>query len=475
MGFGTRFSNFGLEGDSMYSSMQMACLGCLVLVSLSLVVDTAAGQLCDTTEHANIQPLGGGVFDNFGCDVAVSGSTGVVGASWDGQNGNDAGAAYIFDLETGMQRHRLVPADGTTRDFLGRAVAISGDRVLVSAHLDDPTALDGGTVYVFDAATGGVVRKLTPDDAQAFDGFGRAIAIEDHLAVISSWQGTIFGPGVAYVFNVASGEQLWKLIPDDRGALDQQFGHCVDISGNTVIVGSYADDDNGVRSGSAYLFDAISGEQIAKLTPSDGMAGAVFGTAVAISGSRAVVGAELDEENGRFAGAAYVFDTITGDELMKLTPSDAEPYDSFGGAVDIEGRLVFVSSGSGNEVSSGAVYIFNAVSGEELAKVYTEDLGVGFDRFGSSLSASDGRLLVGAAANDNDGTFTGSVTHLRSAVPVCASRIWISMVCSISLMWRCWWSPLARMTPSLISIMTGNSTSSMCHCFCRRICRGAPE
>ena len=45
-----------------------------------------------------------------------------------------------------------------------------------------------------------------------------------------------------------------KLTASD-GALDDQFGISVSISGGWVIVGAYRDDDNGTNSGSAYLFD----------------------------------------------------------------------------------------------------------------------------------------------------------------------------------------------------------------------------
>ena len=42
----------------------------------------------------------------------------------------------------------------------------------------------------------------------------------------------------------------------DDGAACDEFGYSVAISGVTAIVGARMDDDNGSRSGSAYLFDA---------------------------------------------------------------------------------------------------------------------------------------------------------------------------------------------------------------------------
>ena len=41
----------------------------------------------------------------------------------------------------------------------------------------------------------------------------------------------------------------------------------VAMSGTIAIVGARCDDDNGDSSGSAYLFDTTTGQQIAKLLP----------------------------------------------------------------------------------------------------------------------------------------------------------------------------------------------------------------
>ena len=57
--------------------------------------------------------------------------------------------------------------------------------------------------------------------------------------------------------NADLGDQLAKLLPDD-GVAGDFFGRSVAISGATVIVGAPFDDDNGVWSGSAYLFDAAA-------------------------------------------------------------------------------------------------------------------------------------------------------------------------------------------------------------------------
>ena len=106
------------------------------------------------------------------------------------------------------------------------------------------------------------------------------------------------------------GDQLFKLLPDD-GSGGDWFGYSVAISGTTTIVGTYGGDDNGSQSGSAYLFDTTTGQQITKLLPDDGADADQFGLSVAISSATAIVGARHDDDNGDNSGSAYLFDAAS--------------------------------------------------------------------------------------------------------------------------------------------------------------------
>ncbi|MCH8152269.1 MAG: hypothetical protein IH830_07840, partial [Planctomycetes bacterium] len=113
--------------------------------------------------------------------------------------------------------------------------------------------------------------------------------------------------GSAYLFDTTTGQQLFKLLADD-GATNDLFGVSVAISGPTTIVGAFEVDDNGLGSGSAYLFDTTTGRQLAKLLPDDGATADFFGGSVAISGTTAIVGALGHDDNGDNSGSAYLFD-----------------------------------------------------------------------------------------------------------------------------------------------------------------------
>ena len=99
-----------------------------------------------------------------------------------------------------------------------------------------------------------------------------------------------------------------KLTAGD-GAANDYFGNSVSIDGDTMVVGAYADDDKGSKSGSAVRVHArhvrrprLRLEEVAKLTAGDGAANDYFGYSVSIDGDTVVVGAYWDDDKDPTAG-----------------------------------------------------------------------------------------------------------------------------------------------------------------------------
>ncbi len=128
---------------------------------LGLRVRQAGGRLGDD-QHADRQTDRGGRRrgDNFGRSVAVSGDTVVVGAYGDDGKGNNrlglrvrqAGGRLGDDQLT--HTAKLTAADGAAYDYFGCSVAVSGDTVVVGAYGDDDKGSDSGSAYVFEHCTG---------------------------------------------------------------------------------------------------------------------------------------------------------------------------------------------------------------------------------------------------------------------------------------------------------------------------------
>jgi FG-GAP repeat/Lectin C-type domain len=404
------------------------------LPALTLVLAAAAQA---QTETAKLLPSDGAASDWFGHAVAIDGTTAIVGAVYDDDNGTYSGSAYLFDTTTGAQIAKLLPSDGAAADFFGWSVAIDGTTAIVGAVLDDDKGTNSGSAYLFDTTTGAQIAKLLPSDGAAADSFGYSVAIDGTTAIVGAAYDDDNGTnsGSAYLLDTTTGAQIAKLFPND-GAVADRFGWSVAIAGDTAIVGAYLHDDNGSDSGSAYLFDTTTGAQVAKLLPSDGAAGDWFGESVAINGNTAIVGAVLDDDKGTDSGSVYLFDTTTGGQVAKLLPDDGAVNDRFGWSVAIAGNTAIVGAylHDDNGSDSGSAYLFDTTTGGQVTKLLPSD-GAAGDWFGSSVAFGGNTAMVGAPYDADNGAGSGSA-YLFSLGPA-----W-----TLSPVSGHWYSPLEPLT-----------------------------
>jgi len=336
--------------------------------------------------------------DWFGSSVAISGSTAIVGAWGDDDGGLQAGAAYLFSVTTGQQLLKLIASDAAPGDRFANGVAISGSTAIVGAHENDDAIEASGSAYLFDTTTGQELFKLTASDASSGDRFGFSVAISGTTAIVGAGGNDDAGAnsGSAYLFDTITGQELFKLTASDAAPNDV-FGTSVAISGTTAIVGAEQYDYPEYGPGSAYLFDTTTGEQLFRLTASDATADDHFGHAVAISGTTAIVGAYWNDAVGNNVGSVYVFDTTTGQELFKLAPSDPTVGEQFGWSVSISGTTAVIGAQSDRDAGSesGSAYLFDTTTGQEISKLAASDA-ASRDRFGVSVGISGATAIVGA-------------------------------------------------------------------------------
>ena len=388
----------------------MRCVPALAgFVLAGLTVGTAAAQ--PVHESYKLTSLDGAAGDYFGTSVAIWGTVGVVGASYADSPVLDAGLAYVFDATTGQQMHRLFAADGAADDHFGTSVAVYGTTAIVGAPANGQAGFEAGAAYTFSTVTGRQRFKLVASDAAEGDLFGFAVAISGTTAIIGSPYDSNHGvgSGSAYLFNTATGQQLFKLTAGD-GAANDSFGRSVAISGTTAVVGAWGDDDDGSGSGSAYLFDTTTGHQIAKLRAADAQASDFFGWDVSISGTTVLIGAYSSDDAGPSSGSAYLFSAVGAhQQIAKLTALDAAADDHFGFDVSISGTTALVGAPNDDDggSNSGSAYVFDAATGQQIAKLTASDA-VQFHAFGFSVAAGGTSRIVGARYANDAGTDSGS-------------------------------------------------------------------
>jgi hypothetical protein len=310
----------------------------------------------------------------------------------------------------------LLADDGAPGDQFGASVAVSGDIAVIGAPGDDDNGSQSGSAYVF-RRTGGLwqqVAKLTPADGIEWANFGRSVALYGELAFIGApWDDDNgIDSGSVYVFRdvVGSWLQVAKLVASD-GAAGDQFGLSVATYADMILIGAPFDDIQPYFDrGSVYVFRNQGGtwQETGKLIAADGRNVDYFGTSVAFDGDTAVIGAYGDDDVGPDSGSVYVF-SRAGDtwyEDAKLAASDGTAGDWFGYSVGIDGNAVIVGARRDDDVAqnSGAAYLFRQIDGSwtEEAKLTAGD-GVAWDELGYSVGVR-GQLAFAGTYDWDDST-----------------------------------------------------------------------
>ena len=322
----------------------------------------------------------------------------------------DGGAHWPLTIDPILAQQAYLKPSNTKQSILfGRAVAISGDTVVVGGH-GEPSNATG-------------VNGDQSDNSANF-------------------------AGAAYVFvrNGAGWSQQAYLKASNTGAQDQ-FGLFVAISGDTIVVGAPAEDSSatGINgdgsnnsasgSGAAYVFvrSGTTWSQQAYLKASNTEAGDSFGWSVGISGDTVVVGALSEDSNATGvngnptdnsatnAGAAYVFvrNGTTWSQQAYLKASNTGAGDRFGQSVAISGDTLVIGAygeasnatginGNQNDDSapqSGAAYVFvrSGTIWSQQAYLKASNTGAG-DQFGYSAAISGDTVVIGADFEDSNAT-----------------------------------------------------------------------
>jgi PGF-pre-PGF domain-containing protein len=311
----------------------------------------AGGWSSKSASAATATFTGIGDSDNFGNSVALnsSGAVALIGAS---QPNTATGAAYIFTMPTGGWSGTTSASAATAtftgignRDNFGNSVALnsSGAVALIGAYLNDTTSdKEEGAAYIFTMPTGGWSGTTSASAANATfnggatqDNFGNSVALNSSgtMALIGApnnkTAAIMGGEGAAYIFTMPAGG--WSGTNSASaanaqftgGARDEALGWSVALSsdGTRALIGAHVNDTAGSDAGAAYIFEAPGGvwggttsASAANATFTGGASGDYFGYSVALSsdGTRALVGACYNDTAGTDAGAAYTFTMPAG-------------------------------------------------------------------------------------------------------------------------------------------------------------------
>lgn len=362
--------------------------GCRRLLVLAIALAAPADAALWSVRETRLLHSSAASYDHVSA-TAADGSTMVVGAD---------GAVWVFDLDRGsfVERQRIPSPNGDTS--FGRGVALDADTLVVGAPTEN-------RAYVF-VRSGGVWSQqasLAIPDAAGGDGYGAGVAVDGDTLVVSAPSHDHGSGATGAVYVYARAGALWSLVIELRAtdaSAGDAFGASIDFEAGTLLVGAPRE-GLPAQAGAAYVFVGLGivWEQQAKLVASDRTTHDGFGTAVALQGATALVGAPGSYLEANAPGAAYVFERsgIAWSQQAKLAASDSAITNLFGTSVAF-GAGYAVIGVPGSIDASASVYARDGATWTETPKLYATTEANAGDRFGAGAAATGSQVILTATA-----------------------------------------------------------------------------
>ncbi|MEP7356253.1 MAG: FG-GAP repeat protein [Anaerolineales bacterium] len=290
------------------------------------------------------------------------------------------------------------------RRLLALAVAVAG----WALSAPTPPAVQADPPYA-------ILKTYANPNPAADEEFGNAVAWlgAGDQVVVGARSDQLTGPGApgaVYILDRDTGavvHALQKPVP----AANDYFGFSVAVSGTEVLVGAPLDDTGASTAGAAYLFDGVTGGILMTYTNPINGAQDRFGTSVAFLTDTVLVGVpQYNVPLNTDAGRAYLCLLASNSCPTILENPAPDPLDNFGLAVVALGDWFAVSAPLDGQ--HGIVYVYTATTGLLAHTIVPTSTSNG-DAFGRSLANVDGNLLIGAP-NDDTGANDAGAAYLYS-------------------------------------------------------------
>lgn len=405
---------------------------------------------------------------SFGNTVVVDGEALIIGEP---NNSFRPGTVYVYrkDGDAWEEADRITAPDAERADGFGATLALAGNTLFVAQR--------GGRIHTFERAGGGwrAAGSLAEDDREGLDprcnaygycgtDFGITLAATGDWLLVGEprvstdlsrlrprrRRGEEEAPaaaGAVYAFQRdAQGDWIERQRIASPGAIDgDAFGAAIAVEGDLALIGapkaargSNADGEPLQDAGRVFAFRLVDGlwrRDAELIAPAETEAS--FGAALALDGSRALVGAPGSADR---TGAVYRFaldPSGSWSDAERIGAPEGGEGDLFGVGVALDGPDVWIGAPVVRGLENGTAFVFAAGSdGSSTPRAsfgFGEDENDTEDSFGHRVAAGGGIAAVTASGLDHqaggvfvferDGSGTWRHTDLLVSAPDALSAV----------------------------------------------------
>ena len=376
--------------------------------------------------------------DNFGNSVSINGNYMIVGTKFTDTSGGYSGSAtdnngesiYLFKRDTDAnitEIAKIQASDTQTGDYFGEDVSISGDYIISGAHLEDTTANNAGSAYIFKRNSDtrndvSEIKKIQANSPKKEDYFAYTVAISKNSILLGAYQEGSTDEGSAYLFDMEPIDKAYIYYPYSNFKIDEQYSNpaiyafeaASPTSGTISFSVSGTDSDNFsfTDNNLSFVSTVSTGKPADFELPQDTNTNNDYNITITTTNA--------NDKTNRVNFDISIIDKYFL-EMAKIQASDAEASDWFGGgvnsvaeegAVAISGNYIVVGAPyeDTNATDAGAAYLFKKqLDGtvKQIAKFQSDDVQAN-DSFGNSVAISGDYIVVGAIFEDTSKNYAGS-------------------------------------------------------------------
>lgn len=332
----------------------------------------------------------------FGAAVASDGESVYAG---EGRNLLQNGSVFVYGMDdagTWQLTHQIQASDPVeSGNGFGRSMAIEGDLMVVGAPLV-------GAVYVFGRGADGTWTEQAKFTAEGAEDLGARVATNG-THILAAATGGRSGDASVHAWT-RSGDD-WISAGELISSVDGRtgFGSALAISGDHAAVGASFWEG---RKGAVEMFSFGDGAWASQsvVTMDTGIEGDGLGSSLILEEGHMVVG--MPGHDGRKGAAALFFrnpDSGAWEYQYKLEPFDSQGNELFGASLAFAGSTVWVGA-PGYGAQNGAVYRFeideNSMRMGATELVQAADLQFR-SGFGGAVAVHGNAAVVGSQGHDN--------------------------------------------------------------------------
>ena len=220
--------------------------------------------------------------------------------------------------------------------------------------------------------------------------------------------------GTAYLLDPLTGDPVFTM---QNPELEEDTGYgAFSWAGDTrfVVTAFYQADGMTTQSGRAYVYDLSNGQLTQTINNPDPTVDDQFGYGVGMLGDVAIISARGDDSAGDGTGTVYLFNSLDGTLIRTIPCPNPTTQDNFGYSVAGVGTdkiLVGAPNDDTGATDAGAAYLMDANTGGVIFRITNPNPAAGA-AFGFQVRAQGDNLLIGSPGNKTAYLYDGTTGQM---------------------------------------------------------------